>query len=363
MQKDFHYYATYCAAYLAGYSHEESLDICYSAQFVDHCSRTLLQKIKGPTAAATTQLQLELMEMRTDALRLQDTTRIWAAFHFLPADLHAPSKGGKRYRSKYRLICGPNGKLLARTVKIVKGKSLQAIGLAMHVLTDTWAHRYFAGTPSLVINNTNYYFFEILEDGGSETERHITFRHNPGAPDDPEEGKYTNSVLQNNENNIMNLGHGRAGHLPDYSFIKYKYLPAWGGYEEIIKDNPSDYMHAFAQMVYALRWLRSDAPEEEFRVDAYDSKRVVPHIEEIRKILKRRQTDASEDWKAFAERLSGQTIEDFDLAKYQEEYKNAPKDGKDSTFLGRFITAALTQKRMVTEEISAAGIKLAGKWR
>ena len=39
------------------------------------------------------------------------------------------------------------------------------------------------------------------------------------------------------------------------------------------------------------------------------------------------------------------------------------KDGKDSTFLGRFITAALTQKRMVTEEISAAGIKLAGKWR
>ncbi len=42
MQKDFHYYATYCAACLAGYSHEESLVICYSAQFVDLCSRTLL---------------------------------------------------------------------------------------------------------------------------------------------------------------------------------------------------------------------------------------------------------------------------------------------------------------------------------
>ena len=25
MQADFHYYATYCAAYLAGYSHEEAL--------------------------------------------------------------------------------------------------------------------------------------------------------------------------------------------------------------------------------------------------------------------------------------------------------------------------------------------------
>ena len=26
----------------------------------------------------------------------------------------------------------------------------------------------------------------------------------------------------------MNLGHGRAGHLPDYSFAHYRYQPAWG---------------------------------------------------------------------------------------------------------------------------------------
>ena len=31
MNADFHYYATYCAAQLAGYSHAESLDIAYSA--------------------------------------------------------------------------------------------------------------------------------------------------------------------------------------------------------------------------------------------------------------------------------------------------------------------------------------------
>ncbi len=74
MQLDFHYYATYCAAYIAGYSHEESLDIAYSAQFVDNCSRTLLAKIKGPSSAATTQLQLELMDARTDPVGLQDIT-------------------------------------------------------------------------------------------------------------------------------------------------------------------------------------------------------------------------------------------------------------------------------------------------
>ena len=58
MQKDFHYYATYCAACLAGYSHEESMEICYSAQFVDWCSKTLLSKLKAPRAAATTQQSL-----------------------------------------------------------------------------------------------------------------------------------------------------------------------------------------------------------------------------------------------------------------------------------------------------------------
>ena len=35
MQEDFHYYATYCAAFLAGYTPAESSEIAYSAQFVD----------------------------------------------------------------------------------------------------------------------------------------------------------------------------------------------------------------------------------------------------------------------------------------------------------------------------------------
>ena len=112
MQEDFHYYATYCAAYLAGYSHEESLDICYCAQFVDLCSTTFLSKIKAPTKAATTQLQLEMMDARTDIIGLQDITRIWASFHFLPRDLYAyKPKRTKRYLNKFRLICGPNGDL------------------------------------------------------------------------------------------------------------------------------------------------------------------------------------------------------------------------------------------------------------
>ena len=360
MQRDFHYYATYCAAYIAGYSHSESLDIAYSAEFVDHCSVTLLQKIGAPRHAATTQLKLEMMDAPTDIIGRQDITRIWASFHFLPGNLHAkPEKRcGRSYLNKYRLICQPDGALLVDTVKLAKGKSLQATGVAMHVLADTWAHRNFAGTPSLVINNTNGHFFELIPEDGGYRERKMDFNHNPSAVDDPESGKYTNSLYQGDENSIMNLGHGRAGHLPDYSWVRYRYMPAWGGFKEIIKDNPTDYMNAFCQMLYALRYLRGE--EETFETGKYDREPIRQWEDEITEIFLKRQLNSCAEWKRLGERLSGSKIEAFDIDKYQQEYIQAEKDKKDDTFLGAFMLAALAQKSMVTNRIFTSGNLLAG---
>jgi hypothetical protein len=359
MNIDFHYYATYCAAYIAGYSHRESLKIAYASQLTDLCSKTFLKRIGGPASAATTMLQLELLDARTDLVGLQEITRIWASFHFLPGDLYAQKKGcGRTYLNKYRLICNPNGALLLDTVTQVKGRGLEAAGLAMHILADTWAHRYFAGTPSLVINNTNNYFFEIFPEIGPKEKRKIEFNHNPQTPDDPERSYYTNSVFQGKENSVMNLGHGRAGHMPDYSFIRYRYLPGWDDYEEIIKDNPHDYMRAFCQMVDALRYLRGDL--DTFETDRYDIVAVRPYMDRINEILRKRQLDSCADWKALGEKISGETIEDFDLEKYIPEYRGAAKDEKDDTVIGRFILAALAQKSMVTNRIFRSGNLLAG---
>lgn len=360
MNPDFHYYATYCAAILAGFSHDESMALCYSDQLVDLCSATLLTKIKGPLSAATTQLQLELMDARTDMIGLQNITRIWASFHFLPYDLAAepPKRCSKRYRSKYRLICQPNSELLERTVRLAKDKGMQAAGIAMHILADTWAHRNFAGTPSLVINNSNRYFYELFPDGDGYTEKKLTFRHSASAPDDLERSIYTSSLSVTSENSIMNLGHGRVGHLPDYCFIRYKYLPAWGGYEELVKDNPANYHNAFCQMIYAMKYLRG--VNETFERGHYDTEAAAPYEQELQEILNRRQLDASADWKALGEKLSGHEIEPFDLERYQAEYMNAGEDEKDGTFLGRFIRAAMAQKSMVTTAIHQSGNKLAG---
>ena len=358
MQKDFHYYATYAAAILAGFTHEESLAICYSDQLTDLCSKSFLSGLGGPLSAATTQLAMEMADARTDLVGRQDITRIWASFHFLPYDLNVARKGcSKLYLHKYSLICNPNSDLVVETVNLGKS-SLQATGIAMHVLADTWAHRYFAGTPSLVINNTDSWFFELLPEGEGFRERRITFRHNPTAPDDLEKGIYTNSLFQASENAIMNLGHGRAGHLPDYSFIRYKYLPAWGNYEEVIKDNPHDYYMAFCQMIEAMKALRGSAPA--FEKDRYDFEAAAPYEEEIRAILEKRQMDACDDWKAFGEKLSGQTVPDFDLQQYQKEYLDAAPEEKNGTFLGKYFLAALAQKSMVTNRIFRSGSLLAG---
>ena len=364
MEKSFHYFGTYCAAYLAGYSHEESLEICYSAQLVDHCSKTFLKRIGGPLSAATTQLTGEMTQMRFDVIRLMNITRIWASFHFLPYDLSAPvHKGGKQYRNKHRMICGPNSDLLVDTVNLAQDHGMQAAGLAMHVLADTWAHRYFAGTPSFVINNTNRFFVELLpsENEGVFEERPVKFKHNPRASDDLEAGIYMNSAYQPSDSAVRNLGHGRAGHLHDYSVARYRYVPAWADYEEVLKDNPAEYYQAFCQMVYALKCLRGiNGP---FRKDMYDTAAVAAHESRIKTILQKRQLDddACRDWRAFGEELSGRSIGDFELDAYDQEYLDAPEGAKNETFLGRFILAALAQKGMVVNRIYASGNPLAGR--
>lgn len=352
MQLDFHYYATYCAAYLAGYSHEESLDLCYSAQFVDCCTRTFLKSISATVHAATTQTQAELLDTRTDLTGLQDITRIWASFHFLPKDLYAVTpRATKTYRNKYRLICGPNGNLVKDTVELAKDKSIQHAGIAMHVLADTWAHQRFAGTPSLVINNTDSNFVEYLPDG---TSRKISFIHAPGASDDLEKGIFNSTVFNTSETSILNLGHGHAGHLPDYSFMRYRYTPAWDCYRECIKDNPSDYRKAFCQMIHAMKYLRGT--EDDFNTNTYDFEAIKPYEERINAILTKRQLDASDDWKGFAEELSGKEIPDFDTGLYVDDYG----EKKENSFLGRFILASLSQKSMVTNKIFTSKNLLAG---
>ena len=74
--------------------------------------------------------------------------------------------------------------------------------------------------------------------------------------------------------------------MPDYSFIKYRYLTAWGNYEETVKDNPHDYRYAFCQMLYALKYLRG--VYDEFELNRYEFEAIADIEDEIDAIINKR---------------------------------------------------------------------------
>ena len=355
MQRDFHYYATYCAATIAGYSHEEACDICWSAYHVDKCNRSFIASVSGPYSAATTQSKGELANMIMDKDGIHEITRIWSSFHFLPKDLYPTfdSWRSRTYKEVYALICGPNSPLVKQTIERAHGKGLQAIGIALHVLADTWAHTNFAGTPTMVINNRDNVFFEVASDGSEEK---LKFTLNAALGDNIEKRRYISSIYQDEEHTTMNLGHGRVGHLPDYSFMRFRYRPAWKGGVFITKDNPADYYRAFTQMVYALKYFRGEVPE--FELNTYAEAEVEPWRKQIEAAINKRCTLNGEDWKALGERLSGHEIPDYDHTLHSQEFIEA--EDKTSTFLGAYFDAAQRQKHMVGTAIREANIRLAG---
>jgi len=351
MQEDFHYYATYCAAYLAGFSPEEAVEIGFAAAYVDFCTATMLKRLKAPISAATTQMNMEIADARTDIIGLMDITRIWASFHFLPYDLYAEKAHcSKRYLHRYRLICDSNGDLVVDTVMLAKGRSLPAMGLAMHVLADTWAHKYFAGTTSTVINSPTHFI-----DLNRNTK--IEFHHSSSKADNLKDGVYNNAFYTMSETSIFSLGHGRAGHIPDYGYMRYSFMPSWADYKIFVKDNPSDYYSAFCQMLYALIIYHDGGTFEKNR---YAEDVAEPYRNDIMNIINTQALMVNDEWREFATRLSGTDPGFFDVLRYNDEYINASEDKKDDTFLGKFILAALAQKSMVTAKIYQSGNPLAG---
>jgi hypothetical protein len=109
---------------------------------------------------------------------------------------------------------------------------LHAIGLRMHVLADTWAHTYYAGTPAWFINQE------------------------------------TNNYLKNAKtyNDIVYLGHASTGHRPDNPSLVFDVGMQWNGYGKVSKNNPADYLSAIKQMTEAMRCIRD---KRQFENDTY----------------------------------------------------------------------------------------------
>ena len=130
------------------------------------------------------------------------------------------------------------------------------LGVRAHVIADTWAHQDFCG-----IGNVMNTYWDVNYD--------------PNSWDPSKQGigrqsidyKYGTSGWKNKVLSVANklinpnfeavpsatsyLGHGWMGHLPDFSFVKFRYKPIWADPSKaaIERNNPEAYQFAWLELV------------------------------------------------------------------------------------------------------------------
>ncbi|MCP4108617.1 MAG: hypothetical protein GY749_24225 [Desulfobacteraceae bacterium] len=367
MNLDFHYYGTYTAAKLAGYSSAEAATIAYAAQYVDVSDRDHLEHegralVTGTTMVPTVESVYTLATkniVQWSSANVNESVNIWLPFHFLPGNFGAGQRvqyNGEttslgiwarwRYTHEYEnyfgLMCLNDSDLLARVVNQVvesDSQTLELIGLTMHVLADTWSHTYYAGIPAWYINDAGSQVTNILPDN-SRNAGQITQDMWQVSP----RNAWITTPVMPYYNSYAYLGHGRMGHLPDLPYLHYEYYPNWAGGEAQTRDNTPLFCNAFWQMVYAMTCIRSKQP---FKTREYSANPA--HDSLITSILSARVDDQSTMW---VDKINAGMNFDppalFDASKWKDEYMRNPTP--ESSY-HRFNTAARSHLDFVLNDL------------
>ncbi|MFY0574398.1 DUF6765 family protein [Cystobacter fuscus] len=129
--------------------------------------------------------------------------------------------------------------------------NLILLGVRAHVIADTWAHQDFAPIDHAM--NTYYGV-----DNGSSFGATAHIRYTDGRGTEVKEllqplpamVGLTPKNLEAAPSGTSYLGHAWMGHFPDFSFVKWKYRPAWRMASDpaIERDNPAQYKNAFLEL-------------------------------------------------------------------------------------------------------------------
>lgn len=131
---------------------------------------------------------------------------------------------------------------------ILKRFGLLLLGVRAHVIADTWAHQDWCAVDHVIntyrdINNSlfndnlgrqNIEYQDIGQDWKKVLLSSGSHENLQAAPAIPR----------------CYVGHGWMGHLPDYSFVKYRYKPFWSpkSAPALERNNPTEYNYAFLEL-------------------------------------------------------------------------------------------------------------------
>lgn len=294
MNIDFHYFATYLAARVAGMGHKDAKVVAHASQYVDdsvsaRIDQRYLPGLSRITPTTETNQEIFGKNIVCTQSNIQESEQIWESFHFLPGNIHPKDHkenyaGTKEWRigwmkytygtneeKKFSMMCLPNSVLSESMIKDIlnyEGQPcfLEMVGIRMHVLADTWAHCYFAGTPSWWINEISkevYYTDNFIDE--NRRNQKVPFIQAKSIKELKLELPFVTTPSAIAFDSYVYLGHGRMGHIPDEPYMCYRYVPKWSN-KEIVKDNVNDYMKAFRQMVKAMSCILK---KEEYHRDTY----------------------------------------------------------------------------------------------
>lgn len=219
MQKDFHYYCIAVLAKAAGFNKKDSLIIAYASQYVDNSTESEPIKIGemffDPVRSAHNGLK---------AFHWDIQKKVYFPFHFIPPkSIKKPSDSFVTKR-KSDFVIRVFKKAISENDDYLR---LFRIGVALHTLADSWAHEGFSGREEGINNVENIHLF----NKSKKKWKHLFF-----------------------DNLILDLlpviGHGQAGHYPDYSHLKWKYKRKKDN-KTVVHDNTKEFYES-AEKIYNL---------------------------------------------------------------------------------------------------------------
>jgi hypothetical protein len=222
MEKDFHYYCTGVLARAAGFTEQDALTIAYASQYVDDAmlDRPLRFGEKTPQDIRFDPVRTQHTSIKSLTWRVQKL--IFMPFHFIPPEPFATpgwrftyitEKNSKFARLIFAEACDETHELLR----------MCRIGVAVHTLADTWAHRGFSGRS----HQEN----SVVEVNGKRGNIFV---------------ELFNRYLHDTSPNI---GHADAFKLPDLSHQRWSFRKKDA--QEDKRYNPTDFLES-AQSIYDL---------------------------------------------------------------------------------------------------------------
>lgn len=229
MQLDFHYYAIAVLARAAGFHPQDALTIAYASQYTDDAVATDPLRL-GDTGLYFDPVCTAHALIPDPALLTWNVQKdILIPFHFLP-----PERLNKE-SSVYGYVTQKNSRFSKDLLNYAAREKdftrrLCAIGLALHVVADTWSHHGFSG---------RIYQQENCVDRVEVIENKPPLRRFAG-----------DATLI-----LPPLGHAQVGDLPDPPYCRWKYKVNG---EWIERSNPKDYLQAARTIYLRLRRMRKD---------------------------------------------------------------------------------------------------------